>query len=440
MKQRSQNRRGHVAEAASFCRPTLAASATRRRGSTYAAVMGTALIVSLIGFAAANVAQVRMRASQSRNDVRRARVLAQAGVARAIAVLNNDPSWRSNHTSNVKTTPLNFGGGTTTYKLVDDDGNLADDPTDRVWIYGYGRVGNAVWVEKARARIDGGLPLECLRCALHCKGGLTVTSGLQHTLTPVGAPASTDNLLTVDGTLDGNAEAVANAGSGSITGTVLVPAAKKGMPLRALFTQYKSRATQLTYSGNLQGVILGPQLNDYDGTGTNADGLYFLNTGGSDVTLNNLRLIGTLVIDAGNGTVTIQTVNMAPQREDFPVLIIKGNVVVSQSALELSEVTALKNFNPAAAPYNNQSDADLLDTYPNRITGLVHVIGQLQVTSLGGNFKGAVVVDGSTVIDGPARIEHDPALMPDPPIGYTADPASVKMVLTRDDWSRTAAP
>ena len=411
-----------------------------RRGSTYIAVIGVAVIVSIIGFAGIHIARVQMRSVEADNDTRRAKLLARAAVEQAIANMNQSSSWRTSYTNNVETAPINFGGGTISFKLVDPDGDLADDATDSVWIYGYGRVGDAVWVEKAYARIDGGKPLEFLRTALHA-GSINLSSGAD--LTVVGAPASADGNIDLNGggtSIVGDAEAASQTGGGTITGTTTVPATAKGMPASSVYTSYVNRATALTYSGNLQNVVLAPTINQYDGSGTNPDGVYYINTGGANLTINRLRLVGTLIIDVGAGTLTIQEITASPYRSDFPVLIVKGNVTLSQWSTTVLETLALKSLNPAGAPYNGSEDNDLLDTYPNRVDGLVHIIGNLTTWDNAGTWKGVMLVTGSADISVSGTITHDPSLMDNPPLGYTEDPASTKMIISSRSWTRTTAP
>ena len=49
-----------------------------------------------------------------------------------------------------------MGSGTFTWKLVDDDGDLADDDSDPVTIYGIGRVGASTSVETVTGQSSSG--------------------------------------------------------------------------------------------------------------------------------------------------------------------------------------------------------------------------------------------------------------------------------------------
>ncbi len=250
-------------------------------------VLAVVANVLVIGLSATYLVRIRLRQVRSAGNVRQARLLAQSAVEQAVSVMN-DPiagsDWRNDFASGEETSPVTLGEGQMSFKLVDDDGDLADDPTDPVWVYGIGRSADAVWVERARARINGGLPLECLRTVIHSRRDLTIPTGFK--LTAVGAPASTDQGLVLGGTLAGDAEAFTRSDIGTVTGAFTVPTRKKGVPDRKLFDDYAARATSLTFHGPFDCVVLGPGINEYDGSGVNPDGLYYINTGGAISTLN----------------------------------------------------------------------------------------------------------------------------------------------------------
>ena len=421
-------------------RSTRAARDRRRRGAIYLLVLAVAANVLVIGLAATYLVRVRLRAVVNNNEAREARLLAQSAVEQAVSAMNDAPTtWRQDFFSGVQTTPIAFGAGQMSFILTDDDGDLADDATDPLWIDGIGQVGGAVWVERARARIDGGLPLEFLRTALHCRTSLTGAFGT--VLTVVGAPASADSDFAFNGSITGDAEAVSASGTGSVSGTLTTPVTKKGMPARTLLDHYVARATTLTYSGDLNKIVLGPGVNEYDGSGVNADGVYYLNTGGSNLAISIVRVCGTLIVDVGNGTLTIGTCLMQPYREDFPVLIVKGSVNAYMQTPQLAEgAPNSHNLNPSGAPYQGVSDSDTADTYPLGLFGLVHIIGELTVQDCGVS-KGVFVVDGQVTVAGTAsQITHDSGLMLNPPLGYTDDPNSTAMIIRGGSWSRQPAP
>lgn len=427
----------------SKARPSIT-SRHARRGSVYLAVLGVAMIAAMCVLAGMHVARGRLRGAQNDSDRRRARLLATAAVEHAISLMRQNHSgaggWRNTLFNNTESAPLEFGGGRMSFKLVDEDGILSDDSTDPVWIYGYGRAGKAVWVERAKARTDRGLPLEALNTAVHCSGTLEIQTGM--TLTATGAPASTDTTLLLGGQIVGDAHAAAKSGTGTASGTLLVPAAKKGVPFPNVFDDYKARATQLAFTGDLDTIVLAPGRNEYGG-GLNADGVYYIATGGTDISLSKVRLNGTLVIDAPGRTVTLDDqCFIAPFRDDFPALIVKGNLALglkSNAKPLLQENTIHHNFNPAGAPYLGTADIDLTDSYPNEVQGVIHVIGNVSIPE-SGVYRGSLLVQGGVSVAASVQFIHDSELLMNPPIGYSSDPDGVLMLIQSGTWSREPSP
>ncbi|MGM0489747.1 MAG: hypothetical protein ACQESR_23685 [Planctomycetota bacterium] len=422
-------------------------AALRRRGSVYVAVLGVTMIAAMCALLGMRIARQQLKATGQHKDHERAKILAHSAAEQAVAIMNNHSwdvgDWRANFTSGVETPPITFGGGEMSFKLIDEDGELADDPSDPVWIHGIGRVGDAVYVARARARIDAGLPLEFLRAAVHCGRTLSVKTGVSLAVT--GAAASTDAEVINEGTIDGSVEAVSLSGSGTVTGTATVPAERKGMPWVNTFSDYVARATQLPYNGDIDTVVMAPGVNEYGG-GLNADGVYYIDTGGNDIDVRNSRIHGTLLIDAGpNNEVVIEDQCLIhPYRDDFPSLIIRANNVELELKTKdgvrlLREPPNHHNFNPPGAPYQGHSDSDTVDQYPSGIRGLAHLIADVTIEERI-LVRGCVVVEGDLEVQKKGEFIHDPHLMLNPPRGYTDRPDSTDMIIEARSWARHPAP
>jgi hypothetical protein len=404
------------------------------------------MIVSICALAGMYLARVDLKNTGRSNDLQEAQLLANSAVELAVSTMNYAPTqnniWRSVYHNGVEESRISVGNGSMSFKLVDDDGSLTDDVTDPVWIYGYGRVGDAVWVQRAWARNDRGQPLECLNTAIHCSGQLQVKGG--GTVTVAGAPASTDGRLQIDGAIKGDAQAVTLTGGGTISGTKTVPAPRKGVPWPTLFTNYVARATQITYRQDITNVVLAPGINEVGG-GLNAKGIYYINTASGDLKLSNMRLLGTLVIDASpSGWVTIdKSVFMQPARADFPALIIKGTAALqidSTGSQYLSESSQGHNFNPSGAPYLGVTNTNTADNYPNEVRGLIHVIGNVFFWN-NGIYRGAVLVQGAVTVESDSpQIIWDRNLIMNPPLGYSSNPTSTSMIMQSQTWARQASP
>jgi hypothetical protein len=128
-------------EHAKRCRP---AAGVRRRGSAYLMVLGTAMLVSLLGLSAMVLTRVERRADAAVQDAARARLLAQSAVELAMQRIADHGTWRTGHVSGVWTADIPLGDGTISYRLVDEiDGNLASSTGAPVVLDGRGRYGVA---------------------------------------------------------------------------------------------------------------------------------------------------------------------------------------------------------------------------------------------------------------------------------------------------------
>jgi hypothetical protein len=132
-----------------------------RRGSVYVAVLGAAMVVSMTALCAIHVQQIEVRRAASERSLNEARLLAQSAIEFALGRIDLDPDWRSNYQSgdlnpDASESPTSIGNGGLRFKLVDADGDLADDVNDPVTIYGYGLIGRATFVYQATYAPDGG--------------------------------------------------------------------------------------------------------------------------------------------------------------------------------------------------------------------------------------------------------------------------------------------
>ncbi len=121
---------------------------SKRPGSVYIAVSGTAMLVSLIGFTAVHLSRLELRSANAHNDRAYARQLAYSGVEFALCAIDFDSSWRTNYTHGAVNTrnPLGLTENIIFRFLDNADNDLADDATEPVEIQGIGRIGRATFV------------------------------------------------------------------------------------------------------------------------------------------------------------------------------------------------------------------------------------------------------------------------------------------------------
>ena len=137
----------------------------------YVAVLGTSMLVTVIGVSAIMVSRINLRATSQGNDWVEAGTLAFSAVEHGLAVIKATPDWRTTFLHGARSTDWPFGPGTFAWKLEDQvDKDLANNDTDPVRLYGIGQVGQATRRYSVLLQPGGGA-LTCLEVAL-CTGGI----------------------------------------------------------------------------------------------------------------------------------------------------------------------------------------------------------------------------------------------------------------------------
>lgn len=408
----------------------------RCAGSIYLTVLGCSMLLTVIGLGSLLAIRVQRRSIQAAQDSSKARLCAQSAIELGLRSVAQDADWRTTFSSGTWLSETQLADGALTLEGVDpEDDDLADSDYDTLVLTGLGVKGLAR--HKTQVTLAPVVEsLEPLNTCLHTSGLFVVKAG--KTLTVLGAPASTNNNLVNDGTVDGDADVVVVAKVGTITGTLTSGVPDKAMPDLTLFDTMVAKATALGMPGNISKQVLTATYNPW-GAG-NAEGIYYINTAGGNIKLEDVRIEGTLLIDAGLGDVTIEkSALMENPTGDYPVLFIKGKkvtIAIESLTESLDEASDSANYNPPGAPYHGVTDEDQDDVYPNVIRGLVHVICSgglvLQETA---RFEGAIICTGAVTCDGQNTIVHDPSLYAVPPEGYTyvsrmeVSPGSFKQVV-----------
>jgi hypothetical protein len=321
-----------------------------------------------------------------------------------------------------------LNGVTVTIALSDpNDGDLTNRPNDPVVITATATKGQARCVLR-QTLTAAPVPLPALAYALHGGGQIRIDTGLRLILG--NATVSTNNDLRNDSVIEGNVDVASCSTAGVIYGTLTSGSAAKALPDVPVPAAYAKLGTQISPpSGVIDGKVLTPGCNPW-GT-PNPDGVYVVKPG-DNLTIRNTRVNGTLVILAHGRTVTIDgPVLFQNTRADYPALIVDGDLYIkfTRAASGLSESSAGVKFTPGGAPYHGVTDADMSDTYPSEIDGLVHVTGFLTV-SRPFLVRGAVIAEGSggdavRLDTGSMQVVYDSTLYTSPPQFYTT---SVPMV------------
>jgi hypothetical protein len=380
-------------------------------------VLASSLLLTITGMAALSAVRVQMRSARLARDSLQARACATAAVELGLLRIGQDPNWRDAWSSGIWINNKPMDSGQFTLEGIDPQDNILDDSEyEPLVLTGTGVKGLAR--HKTQVTLVPVIePLEAMNTCIHGSGLIHIKAGKR--ITALGAPVSTNGQLNNDGVLDGDAQAQSINHTGTITGTLTVPIPAKRMPDAALIATYISKATPVPYISTIDKMVLAPGCNPWGPTDPN--GLYYINTGGNDLQIQDSRIHGTLVVRLGSGFLTLDNVVfLHPYRSDFPALLVDGNLRLKcESAYKLlSEQACSTNFNPLGAPYNGLWDSDTYDEYPNEIRGLIHVTGNL-ILEQSARIVGTIICEGTATCEGTNTIIHDPGLYACPPNGYT---------------------
>ncbi len=402
------------------------------RGSAYVAVLGSAMIVTVIGLSAMLAMRVQNRSAGWMQDVVKARTYAQCGVQWAFYQISSDEEWRTSRPNGQWVDGRAIHDGSFSVWVTDpSDGDLADSPRDPVLVQAAGYSGQARQLMSVELPADL-QPLGALTSCLHAGGNVRVRAGKSIAL--VGAPLSTNADVYNEGTINGDVQAATISRTGVITGAVTCPAPAKPLPYDDVFEMYRGIATNMFDPGTIDGVVISPGSNPF-GLGLNGDGVYYIDTGGSDLLIKNTRIHGTLVVRCPGKKVTLDhRVLLHNYRSDYPVLVVYGSVELKlRSATENLDEASYGNMNPPGSPYEGVSDLDIADVYPSEVRGLIHAREDvyLKESTL---VRGVIVCEGAVDCDNDTRIVHNPDYATSPPMGYTY---AERMKIAPGSWKKT---
>jgi hypothetical protein len=330
------------------------------------------------------------------------------------------------------------------------DGNLANNASDPVRVYGIGRVGNATRVYSVKC---GPQPINSLRVAMSINGsinfGLTV-------YTLIGsATVSSNSTITGTSTSLGNTNLEA-AGLITLTTPTGGGYRRSNQPVKDLpdpahvFDYYTANGTKMsgipTNGGGLQitRVLISPASNPYGG-GTHPQGIYVIDCGGSAIIISSCRIVGTLVL-LNCGGVSLQTqLNWEPTIPGYPALLVQGNLTWKTNTTVLAEAgTPSVNFNPPGTPYpynyglgTGTTNTTMTDTYPTQVAGIVYCTGAFSSNSNPVLKKGVIIGgNGNWVPTGTIDLTYDPTPLANPPPGFV----SPSLAPVSGTWRRDQAP
>lgn len=398
-----------------------------RRGSIYLPVLLIGMIVSAMAIGGIVSVRSTARAFQLRTDAAEARALALAGLETARATINSDPTWRTSRSAGTWLSGVPLGNGTFSVSVVNPAGALSRAATDPVVVTATASVRSARQTLSCTLAPAEITPRSSLNASAGARQGLSFNSA---TVTGASQLISTNAVATAS--VSGNSVSpdletgVTVVGLTGFTGSRSVLATPRNYPTpAAAFESYLAQATAISYtslpSGNsgriLRRTLLSPASNPF-GT-TNSRGIYLIDCAGGALTIEDLRVVGTLVVINASGVTVRNAVHWAPASADLPALLVRGPLSLATGAADLTETSASANLNPTGTPYpltSGTTDSDTADAYPSRIEGLVYASGNITTSGSVDAFQ--ILSDGTLSISGALRLRYDRRHLDTPPEGF----------------------
>jgi len=412
-----------------------------RRGTVYLLVLAVTTIVTAIGLGAMLSQRAHTDAASRARDTADARAAASSAIELAAWMIDLDPNWRHNFGEGTWFASLDVGRARASLEAVAADGNTWD-PDDReqpIELTATATAGEAT--QHLRVVIEGVRlppePIDALRKGALAQNRLSVEGGKE--LASPDAPVASNDLMVNNGIIDADIETDSYSGVGVVTGAVQMPTPDESMPGIDDLSAYTDRGTELSGVVDISGAVLSPATNPYGSA--NAEGIYVVRAGSSDVVISESRIVGTLIVLAPGRKVTIKDAALLqPAAGGMPTLIVDGDLVIDLesegsgpggsgeegedggSAGSLDEGDANTNFNPPGTPYEGSSDNDRNDVYPSVVRGLVHATGTITFKKTA-RVEGVVLAGDAIDFENEHELLHEPELLADPPAGYRKPPA-----------------
>lgn len=396
-----------------------------RRGTVYVLVLAVASLVLTIGLGGLAVARSTARTLDASDSASIARRNARSAIEIGTLLMAKDSSWRKTRANGKWLKDIALGQGTFTLEVVNPSGDLNRDPTDPVVLTGTGKHGKAVQSISVTLQPDTS-PLTCMQ--VPCAAGSLITFGSATVNGNGGTITSNAAVTALLGSINANIEATLTATGLTFNGTIKSLVAARTFPGSDVFDPYLAGGAAITVSSIpkpasarlISKVLISPTSQPYGGT-TNSRGIYTLDCKGDSLTIQDCRIVGTLVV-LNAPTVTVQgSVCWEPATANYPCLMVQGNLALSATATSLTESTAGLSLNPAGTPFpypTGTADTDKSDSYPSQIMGLVYASGN--VTTSNAPSVNNLIIGGALTTSGTLNLFYDSAYSRSPPPGFTA--------------------
>ncbi|HED54094.1 MAG TPA: hypothetical protein ENJ00_07820 [Phycisphaerales bacterium] len=361
------------------------------RGTIYILVLMVSVITTVIGLVGFRLLENQTRMSQNETERDEAMVLAESAVQIGVDAIMSTPSWRNIYQAvgGDVVTNKRMGRGSMSTTLVDDDGDLSDDPSDSVTIVGSGSFGGS-------------------------------TQQLQITLDMVTSPHPALNesirlggkLLADDGTMTlengGTASDQSQRDGRPMTTPLVQIASPVDLPDASLVNTWAALGTPIPPGTNVTNIV-GERFDSSNapfGVAPDPNGIYIIDAGNGNVSLKNCQIRGTLIfinvkdrkqVEIGNDT------KLEYGSSGGPTIIVDGDLLLNTGwSIGVQQ-------------------------------GLIYCTGDLEIRD---NFMltGLIIAGGDVDVNSPfVSINANPSAVAGPPEGFTTD---VGLRMRDASWQR----
>ncbi len=375
----------------------------KRAGAVYMAVLMSSLIVASLAMGAITAAHYFAQDLNEEGEFRQCQIAATAALEWAVADLNATPNWRTARSNNMDTPAQQLGKATIRYRLIDVDGDLADDPFDACDVLATASLGTSTCVWRGTLEPAGAI-LNCLNYSMAAPQNLELanfTMWCSQGLLGTGGNISVGNGASLTGDCY-----FAGSTSGDIFGTRNTLTGTLELPNISTLNYYAQNAVAITAAqlpnsfGSLvfDKQLLSANTNTISGT-LSPYGIYVIDCENKPITISNSRLHCTLVLkNVGSNSKVSQAVFWEAASANYPALLVQGDFDLSMRRGVLDESSVGINLNPAGTPFRGVADATLSTVYPSQIRGLIYVSGRINLNdALSENEVYGVLIGGEKI-------------------------------------------
>jgi hypothetical protein len=214
-----------------------------RLGGVYIAVLGTSLIVALLGLAALVAQRIQNRIVLAAGQMRQAQLNAHSAAELALLTMRDDTNWRTSQPNGPWFTNRDTGAGTCSAQVTDPiDATLTNDAEESVLVEGIGRQGAAE--QRVRLTVDAHKqPLASLKSAV----AVGDTIDLQGDTLRTDGMITTNQISAAGSFVFGDVEAATISGSTYVDTATQIDSAKLPMMPNwsSVFNYYRANGTQI---------------------------------------------------------------------------------------------------------------------------------------------------------------------------------------------------